>query len=232
MVRDWFELRKQKYCKNVPTVIQTLLATLKEKKLLLIVYFLFLRGLYKLSIKTNLVSGVWPVILCFLHFFSLHFPVSKLAGLEQPPRLWKVRRGPSVGFPNIVPTLNDLLDYTWSRIRPRPSSGSTWLRTSRRGEVCKQKAAMDIWVTCYRNTQVCCSGVSPAGCSIVPETGRESYLLPVRQLRVSARSGGVTCGSIRGGAWQPPGGPSKQARKEKQQRMKKKNHLVHLHVTP
>lgn len=65
-------------------------------------------------------------IMLFIFFFP---PQGFLVGWEQPLGLWKVRRG----LPNIVPTLNDLLGYAWCRIRPRPSSGCTWFRSSRRG---------------------------------------------------------------------------------------------------
>lgn len=49
--------------------------------------------------------------LLFILFFPPEFPVSTLAGWEQPLGLWKVRRSPWVGLPNIVPTLKDLLGY-------------------------------------------------------------------------------------------------------------------------
>lgn len=45
---------------------------------------------------------------------------------------------------------------------------------------------METGVTWLRYRQVCCSGVSPAGCSIVPETRRESHLSPVGSLRFRA----------------------------------------------
>lgn len=63
-------------------------------------------------------------IMLFIFFFPLGVSCFE-AALEQPLGLCEVRRDPFVGLPNIVPTLNDLLGYAWSRIRPRPFSGST-----------------------------------------------------------------------------------------------------------
>lgn len=62
-------------------------------------------------------------IMLFILPFSPELPVSKLAGWEQPRGLWKVRRGPRVALPNIVPTL-----LTGLRLVPDQASALLWLR--------------------------------------------------------------------------------------------------------
>lgn len=138
----------------------------------------------------------------FILSFSPEFPVSKLqfrSSHRDSGRSGAVQRS---DFLTLCPPY--LLGYAWSLIRPQPSSGFTWFRTSLGGGgVCKQKAAMDTRVTWHRHDghrQVCCSGVSPAGCSIVPETRRDPfYLSPVGPLRVSARWGETALGGRRRG---------------------------------